>query len=211
MNIDLRDLRARFGRAVAAAGGKRPPKEIFEELVARYGETHRHYHTLEHIDACLVWLDWFSSAAERPEEVELALWFHDVVYDPKRSDNERLSADLARDRLGSTGVPSAAIDRVASYVLSTERHAGDAGDSALVSDIDLTILGASSHKFETFESQIRREYAHVPEERYFPGRRAVLEGLLGRREIYRAQEIRAEFDARARANLKRRISELSRS
>jgi predicted metal-dependent HD superfamily phosphohydrolase len=207
--IDLKELRARFARAVAATGGTGAIDAVFDDLVQRHGEVTRHYHTLTHVDACLAWLDWFSGAAEHPGEVELALWFHDAVYDARRNDNERLSAELARDRLEAIGVEGAAVERIVRHVEATERHAGPGGDSALVVDLDLSILGVAAPEFARFEEQIRREYGHVAEPLYVEGRRRVLEGFLARPEIYRVKEIAAELEARARDNLERRIEELS--
>lgn len=203
-------LRSRFARALADAGATQPGNALFDELVSRYCESHRHYHTLAHIDACLVWLDWFAGSTRHSAEVELALWFHDAVYDPRATDNEYRSAQLARDRLASVGAPGSVLDRIAAHVLATEHHVSSGGDAALVVDLDLTILGASTPDFDRFETSIRREYAHVGEPEYVLGRRRVLESFLSKAEIYFVPKIRDEFEVRARANLTRRIAELSR-
>jgi predicted metal-dependent HD superfamily phosphohydrolase len=207
----LAELRARFERALVAAGATRAAATTFEMLAERYAEPHRHYHTLTHIDACLTWLDWFRALARHPEEVELALWFHDAVYDPRAGggQNERESAQLAYDALRELGVVRAKLERIAGYVLATEHHAAAQGDAALVVDLDLTILGARRPEFDRFEEQIRNEYAHVPEDQFRMGRRSVLESFLGSSAIFRAPQIRDELEARARENLQRRITELS--
>ena len=209
MDEQLQELRDRFGRAVAAAGGGAPGQVVFDDLLARYGEAHRHYHTLEHVAACLAGLDRWRQAAERPEEVELALWFHDAIYDPHGGDSERRSADLARAQLAALGVPSGAIDRVARSVEATERHEARGGDEALVIDIDLAILGASPDEVDRFERRIRQEYAHVPDALYRAGRRQVLQGFLSRPAIYQVPPVRAALEARARANLQRLVEQLS--
>lgn len=204
------ELPSRFARALDEVGATLPADALFGELLSRYVEPHRHYHTLAHIDACLVWLDWFSASARHPAEVELALWFHDAVYDPRAGDNERRSADLARERLSAAGVTGAIVDRIVAHVLATEHHAAAGGDAALVVDLDLTILGAAARDFDRFETMIRREYGHVGEPEYVLGRRRVLEGFLSKDEIYVVPKIREEFEIRARANLSRRVAELSR-
>jgi predicted metal-dependent HD superfamily phosphohydrolase len=201
-------LQARFERAARAAGAIRPCETVFRDLVARYAEPHRHYHTLAHIDACLTWLDWFSGSAEHPEEVELALWFHDAIYVLGADQNERKSAELARAQLGTVGISDSSINRLAAYIEATASHVGPCGDSALVVDLDLTILGAPPREFEIFEAQIRREYAHVAEPVYRQARCHVLQGFLSRSQIYKVPPIRAELEVSARANLERRISEL---
>lgn len=208
MSNCLEEPGERFCRALRTAGATGDGGGVRDELVARYREPHRRYHTLEHVEACLAWLDRLAASAERPAEVELALWFHDAVYDPSRSDNERRSAALARERLRGLGVAPDVIDRVASYVEATERHDGHAGDAALVIDIDLSILGAPPDVFARFEQQIREEYAHVPEPLFRAGRRAVLERFLSRPEIYRVPATRDALEAQARANLAHRIAEL---
>jgi predicted metal-dependent HD superfamily phosphohydrolase len=205
------ELRARFERAAVAAAATRAAVATFEMLAERYAEPHRYYHTLTHIDACLTWLDWFRALARHPEEVELALWFHDAVYDPRAGggQNERESARLACDALRELGVARAKLERIAGHVLATEAHAAAQGDAALVVDLDLTILGARRPEFDRFEEQIRKEYAHVPADQFRMGRRSVLESFLGRSAIYQAPQIRDELEARARENLQRRIAELS--
>jgi predicted metal-dependent HD superfamily phosphohydrolase len=61
--------------------GSSPPHRLFDEVVARYREKHRHYHTLQHLDECLRHLDDVAPLAIHAPEIELALWFHDAVYD----------------------------------------------------------------------------------------------------------------------------------
>jgi predicted metal-dependent HD superfamily phosphohydrolase len=209
MNVNLNDLRQRFLGALAMAGALRSGSALFGELLARYGEDHRRYHTLAHVDACFGFFDWYRGLAQHPERVELALWFHDAVYDPRASDNEQQSALLARERLGELGLQPEAIEDIASHVLATARHRGGAPDTDLTVDLDLGILGARVPAFARFEREIREEYAHVPEHAFAIGRRAVLTGFLARPRIYRVAAVREELEARARLNLERRILELA--
>lgn len=204
---NLGRLRARFGRALQAAGANGDSTRTFDGLVARYAQPHRHYHTLTHVDACLAWLDWFCASASRPAEVELALWFHDAVYDPEANDNEHKSAQLAIDELGSLGIAAEIGERIAGHIQATSQHTAAGSDSALVVDLDLTILGAAPREFASFEDAIRQEYSHVAEPLFRAARKAVLQNFLSRPKIYRDSAIGSELESRARANLKRRISE----
>ena len=151
----------------------------------------------------------FSGSATHPEEVELALWFHDAIYDLGHASNERRSAQFARARLGALGVRPEAVERIAACIEATARHESSGGDAALVVDLDLTVLGAGRREFDAFERRIRLEYAHVPESIYREARRRVLEGFLSRAQIYEIAPLRAELEPTARANLARRIRELS--
>ncbi len=201
-------LDARFTDALDAVGATKDGAATFAELVRRHGEAHRHYHTFEHVAACLGWLDVCAGAAERPDEVALALFFHDAIYDPHASDNEAKSAELARARLSSLGAPPAAIDRIADHVLATRAHHANTSDARLTVDIDLTILGVSPAAFDVFERRIRAEYAHVPDELFVAGRRAVLEGFLARDTIYATPILHDRLERAARDNLARRIDAL---
>jgi predicted metal-dependent HD superfamily phosphohydrolase len=204
-----RELRERLDRALDTVGAIQPGRDtVFAELVTRHGEAHRHYHTLEHVEACLRWLDWYAGLAERPAEIALALFFHDAVYDPRAGDNEVKSAALARERLGRLAIPADAIERIASAIEATEHHDATHGDARLMVDLDLTILGAKPAVFDDFEGRIRKEYAHVPAALFGPGRRAVLERLAAHRPIYRTKALADQLETRARANLERRIAEL---
>lgn len=115
---------------------------VLSELMSAYSEPHRHYHTAHHIDDCLARLDESAFLAEAPEEVELALWFHDAIYTPALPANERRSADWATRFLESIGAPERKRIRVRDCIMAT-RHTAEAssGDAAIVVDIDLSILG----------------------------------------------------------------------
>ena len=115
----------------------------FADLVARYGEPSRHYHTLDHIRAVLGHVDalW----PDAPLALELAAWLHDVVYDSRAADNEERSADYARALLPALGVAESTIDETARLILLTRSHEAGPGDRAgqTLLDADLAILSAS--------------------------------------------------------------------
>lgn len=202
-------LRRRFLSALQLAGAEAGGDVLFDEIVARYSEPHRHYHTLRHVAACLRTLDDLSLLCEHPAEVELALWFHDAIYDPNRSDNESASAELARSGLAKLKVPAACIDRVASAVVATADHVPRTRDEAVVSDVDLAILGTRESDFDQFERQIAREFSHVPAPLFRQGRQRVLNEFLSRTAIYRVPKINSLLEQNARRNLERRIDELA--
>jgi predicted metal-dependent HD superfamily phosphohydrolase len=180
---------------------------VFTRLAAAYAEPARVYHTTVHIHDCLAQFDLSRKAARRPEEVEAALWFHDAVYEPARSDNEDRSADLARTALADSGVPCDVADHIAGMVLAT-RHASIPNDPdvALVCDIDLSILGRTPEVFDRFERQIRREYGWVPEFAYRSARLEILRGFLKRSFIYQTEYFRNRYEVAARANLARAVN-----
>ena len=185
-------------------------RRIFETLAEAYGESTRAYHNTEHLRHCLAELDCHLRLADRPEEVEAALWFHDGIYVPGRSDNEDRSARLAEDALREGGVAAETARRVGRLVLAT-RHASpvEDKDARLVCDIDLAILGGSPAEFDRFESRIREEYRLVPAPLYREARSNVLRGFLLRPSIYQTEELKAQYEIHARQNLERTLSALS--
>ncbi|MBV9890911.1 MAG: N-methyl-D-aspartate receptor NMDAR2C subunit, partial [Rhizobacter sp.] len=174
-----------------------------DALLAAYGEPHRSYHTLQHLRECIDRLDGCRDLAERPGEVEIALWFHDAVYDVCRSDNEQRSADWARGALAAGALGADTVGRIAALVLATGHSQAipTGSDEQLLVDVDLAILGAEPARFAEYEQQIRREYAHVPEAEFRAGRNAVLAALLARDPIYGTPKLRTALEPRARTNL----------
>jgi len=182
---------------------------VRDALLARYAEPHRRYHTLQHLAECLSLFDTLRDAPDRPAEVELALWFHDAVYDLGSAENESRSAAWAREALGATGVAIDAIARIDALVMAT-RHATlpRTRDEQVLVDIDLAILGAAPERFAEYEQQIRGEYAHVPSLLFGARRRALLQSFLDRASIYSTPALHRRLEARARANLARSIAAL---
>ena len=198
--------RDRWQAAWAELGAK-PPPGLFDELMARYGEPHRHYHTAQHLDECFAQMA--RHLAEHPAEVELALWFHDAIYAPKRQDNEAKSADWARDSALSAGVTGDCAKRLHALVMSTRHEAvPQARDEQVLVDIDLSILGAPAARFDEYERQVRQEYAWVPGVVFRSKRKTILQQFLARPAIYSTAPFRERLEASARANLARSIDRL---
>lgn len=184
---------------------------LHAELLAVHGEPRRHYHSRQHLEECLRHLDEARALAAHPDEVALALWFHDAVYEPMRSDNEERSAHWAGRAARAAGVAEEAARRIEGLVLAT-RHRDDAppttDDEALIVDIDLAILGADVRRFDEYERQVRAEYSGVPGILFRRKRRAVLEGFVARASIFRTAPFRERYEAKARENLRRSIAKL---
>ncbi|HRF50743.1 MAG TPA: hypothetical protein PLC98_24150 [Anaerolineales bacterium] len=175
----------------------------YGDLEERYADPIRAYHTLTHIEECLRAYD--GSGVYDPW-LELALWLHDVIYDPRAHDNEARSAELARRWILEADLAPQAADAVAAAVLATQhRRAPDDGREALIQDIDLAIFAGTRNRLIDYEHQIRHEYAWVPADRYRVGRRAVLEGFLARPQLYRTAVYRQRFESFARDNLRHLI------
>lgn len=175
-------------------------------LLSKYAETSRQYHTQQHLSECLSLFAELMNQAERPAEVEMALWFHDAIYELKRHDNEEQSAALARMVLSAAAVAPASIQRIEDLILATRHTALPVSrDEQLLVDIDLAILGADALHFAEYEKQIRDEYSFVPKWIFKHKRRAILQTFLARERIYSTDVMFAKREAQARINLRAAI------
>jgi len=203
---------ASWARAWADLGLRAPPAALRDALLRRWAEPWRRYHTRQHLAECLALFGHVRRLARRPGEVELALWFHDAVYEvhsPPPGGNERASADWARDALREAGADDATAARVHALVMAT-RHDGVPGtpDASLLVDIDLAILGAAPARFAQYERQIRAEYGHVPPALFAAKRGEVLRAFAARPAIYATPALRDRLEAAARASLARALAAL---
>jgi predicted metal-dependent HD superfamily phosphohydrolase len=192
------------GLGVAAPGDG-----LYEELIARYSAPERRYHTLQHLDECFARLAESRQLAEHPHEIELALWFHDAVYDVRGQDNEERSAVWAEDVARRAGLPERVAAGIRGLIVATKHDAmPDSTDSRLLVDIDLAILGAPVERFDEYERQVRQEYAWVPDALFRQKRREILETFLARPRIFSTDYFRSKYEAQARNNLERSIAAL---
>ncbi|MFD5069104.1 hypothetical protein ACFWNC_14400 [Streptomyces sp. NPDC058369] len=199
-------LRTRWQDALVAAraGAEGPdPLPYADNLLARWAEPQREYHTTAHLAAVLDRIDTLAGHAADADAVRLAAWFHDAVYRPDRSENEERSAVLAERALPEAGVPDAVTEEVARLVRLTVTHDPAAGDTngEVLCDADLAILAAPPKEYAQYAAQVREEYGFVPEEAFREGRAAVLRQLLGLPRLFRTPYGTAEWEPRARQNL----------
>jgi predicted metal-dependent HD superfamily phosphohydrolase len=190
-------------------GVEAPDDPLYEELAACYSAPDRYYHTLQHLDECFARLAESRQLAEHAHEIELALWFHDGIYDVRKQDNEERSASWAEEVSLRAGLSQSVATRIRDLIVATKHNAiPDSGDSRLLVDIDLAILGAPVERFDEYERQVRQEYAWVPDTLFRHKRREILETFLARPGIFSTDYFQASYEARARVNLERSITAL---
>lgn len=178
---------------------------MLHQLVAAYTASGRHYHNLRHVELLLQAVQQQAEAVQDMPVVQLAVWFHDAVYNPLRDDNETRSAELALQFLAETTLPSDRQQRVAFLIERTKDHTQpqppDDPDLHLFLDADLGILGAPEAAYWEYARQVRKEYRLVPDILYRRGRCKVLEKLLHTSVLYQTETYRTRLDAAARRNL----------
>ena len=182
---------------------------VLDELDALYGEPHRRYHTAAHVEHCLGLLDLASDAMDEPDAVEMALWFHDAIYDIPGTENERRSAELFAARAGGRG-PERFRSTVYRLVMATAHLEAlpETLDESFIVDIDLSSFGRPWEEFLRDSRAVRAEYPHVPDAEFRPRQKAFLQTLAARPELYRTEFFRARLEARARSNIERLVAML---
>ena len=192
-----------------SALGLPPSEECYHALHAAYSEKHRFYHTVNHIDAMLTHFDGVKEIAEKPEELELAIWFHDAVYKPLSKTNELDSANWAQAFLTAHSYGKAGIERVRNLIMAT-LHNGNVKtpDEQLIVDIDLAILGAPPEVYDQFERNVRKEYRLVPGFIYRKKRKELLRSFLSSGSIYNLELFKERYEDQAKQNLRSAIGTL---
>ncbi|MFE7564778.1 hypothetical protein [Kitasatospora sp. NPDC057500] len=204
------DLLAAWTDLLHRCGTDTDPAPAGRELLRRWAEPQRRYHTTDHLRAVLGHVDALAGHADDPDAVRLAAWFHDAVYRPDRSENEERSAALAVRALTAAGLPAARTGEVARLVRLTVTHHPGPGDrdGEVLCDADLAVLGGPPQDYAAYAAAVREEYAFVPAPDFRAGRAAVLRQLLALPALYRTPTAHARFDAAARANLTAELARL---
>jgi predicted metal-dependent HD superfamily phosphohydrolase len=181
-------------------------QNLFQSICSHYAEPTRKYHTLQHLGECLDLFESVMYLATHPAEIEMALWFHDAIYNTASHDNEAQSAQWARAELSKAGVLPEKIDRIQSMIIATCHTALPITiDECLLVDIDLAILGSSAERFAEYEQQIRTEYNFVPEPIFNQKRQEILQGFLDRSTIYSTKYFQDKLGLIARQNIRKSI------
>jgi predicted metal-dependent HD superfamily phosphohydrolase len=175
-----------------------------EPVLQAYAGAARAYHNLEHLEEVLDWTRQLPVEEPVRSHLQIALWYHDVVYDSRRGDNETASAAWAQRDLSAVGY--AATAEIVGLILDT-KHDREPASSAgqWIVDVDLSILGASSDRFDRYNEAVRAEYRWVPWFLYKRKRRDVLRAFLQRPSIYATEFFKERLEAAARLNLERAI------
>jgi predicted metal-dependent HD superfamily phosphohydrolase len=195
-----------FPEWAALAGDSATSRTEWAAVVGAWSEPHRRYHDLAHLAAVLGIVDQLAGSAADPTAVRLAAWYHDVAYDPQRSDNEEVSA--ARARIGLLGlVDDATRAEVERLVLLTAGHdpAPDDANGAVLCDADLAVLASPPPAYAGYASAVREEYGHLTDAVFTAGRIAVLEHLLALPVLFRTPGAQ-RWTEPARANLAAELS-----
>lgn len=197
--------------AVAKDITSKGTEPLWLDIANRYGEPTRAYHTLAHLQQLLDEFKQIKDKLQQPAIIGLALFYHDVIYEPTRADNELKSAEYAVEVL-SQYLTKAQIERIYQLIMMTADHQLTDNtdlDGAYLLDMDLSVLGASWSEYEKYAQSVRQEYAHVAEADYRMGRTKVLAGLLAHPRLYLTDYYYQHLETQARENVQYEITLLA--
>jgi predicted metal-dependent HD superfamily phosphohydrolase len=202
----------RFRELWRRCGAKSEADIFYKDIQKSYSEPHRFYHTLNHIDYCLKQLDSFFGNTGDSNIVEFALWYHDFVYNPLSNNNEEESANAATLVCHESEMSVSFTNKVHELILIT-KHSKEPSDflQKVIIDIDLSILGSNLKSYDSFETNIRKEYSPVNDRDFLMGRTNILKGFLNRPRIFYTDFFFGKYHEAARNNLMRTIKNFERS
>jgi predicted metal-dependent HD superfamily phosphohydrolase len=182
---------------------------VRDKIFTHYSEPHRHYHGLGHLGALFGLL-----AQHAPQAVgsaaRLAVWWHDVIYDPMSAENEVKSADMARADLINLGADPTLVLRVVDIIVATKNHftAPSFGNDDAFMDADIAILGAPTPLYHRYVEQVRAEYSVVPPALFNAGRVKFLKYAVSKTPLFKTTLFETIYGDQARANMVREINQL---
>ncbi len=180
--------------------------ELWEEIARAYSHKTRHYHSLSHLDHLLAQLLGVKRLISNWETVLFSLYYHDVIYNVKKADNEGQSALLAEERMKQLHVPDAMIKNCKTQILATKTHHEIIDpDTNYFIDADLSVLGQDWETYSVYFENVRKEYAVYPDFLYNPGRKKVLQRFLEMKRIFKTDYFYEKLEDRAKKNLSKEM------
>ena len=204
-------LEAKWKRLTSFNKNEDVKAKCWSEVIEQYSRRGRFYHNLKHVANLFHLFDEQASLAENPALIGFSIFYHDVVYDTLRNDNEEQSARIANEHLKQLNLKQSFIDNVVALILATKTHTVDTSvpfhnDMALFLDLDLAVLGEDWKDYEYYSNNIRNEFLQYPDPIFKSGRKNALYQLLQKEKIYYTPYFQHNFEVRARHNMQREIS-----
>ena len=178
--------------------------QCFDKLQKAYSEKHRYYHNIEHIKSMLMEINSSKNYLDKQDELLFAAWFHDIIYNPKKHDNEGESAEAAVKMLKQLSVPDEKIQKVKELILATANHTNNLepdSDLSFFLDCDLKVLGTERKEYLLYAQNIRKEYKHVLSFLYSRERKKILKRFIESPTIYRTEYFRNKYEEQAKSNI----------
>ena len=182
---------------------------LWTEIEKNHSSKKRHYHTLQHLENLLSQLTNVKKEIKNWETILFTLYYHDLIYNATKSDNEEKSAELAEKRMKEISVSSEIIEQCKKQILATKSHHKSIdSDTNYFTDADLSILGSGWDTYQLYCKNVRKEYAIYPAFIYNPGRKKVLNHFLSMDRIFKTDFFYYKFETQAKQNLQQELDSL---
>ncbi|AZJ33935.1 hypothetical protein D6200_08115 [Tenacibaculum mesophilum] len=179
---------------------------LWQEIEEYYTSKKRHYHTLEHLENLLFQLTPIRTKISSWNTILFTLFYHDVIYNSLKNNNEEKSAELAVKRMNQLSIPNKVIENCFSQILATKSHkTSENSDTNYFTDADLSILGQSWEVYTQYYKNVRKEYAIYPNIIYNSGRKKALLHFLTMKNIFKTEYFYQKFEETARKNIQKEI------
>jgi predicted metal-dependent HD superfamily phosphohydrolase len=181
--------------------------ELWTEIEKSYSNKERHYHTLHHLSGLLAELTYIKGEIKNWNTILFTLYYHDIVYNSLKTDNEEKSAALAEKRMKQISVSIDSIQLSKNQILATKSHIQSTdSDTNYFTDADLSVLGQNWDTYSLYYKNVRKEYSIYPDSIYNPGRKKVLSHFLSMERIFKTDFFYRNFEIQARLNLQKEIA-----
>ncbi|WP_408030880.1 HD domain-containing protein [Tenacibaculum xiamenense] len=187
-------------------------EDIIEDLWSKihqfYSKKERAYHNLNHLQELFKYHDLYKEQLSSPDIVSFSIFYHDIIYDIWKKDNEEKSAEVALIELQKIDLPYLFYKEIENQILATKTHQAASLDGKFMVDFDLSILGQSNKIYTDYTQKIRKEYRLIPSILYKKGRKKVLEHFLAKENIYSTVPFKNLYEKQARENLANELKTL---
>lgn len=184
-------------------------KQLWNEIVINYCDAGRYYHNLTHLEAIISELSDVKDNIPQWDTAMFSVFYHDIIYNALRSDNEAQSAEKAQIRLQEMGFPTDQTTECVLQILATKGHeAGNDLTTRLFIDADLTILGKAPQKYNEYSENLRKEFFVYSDTEYKARRKKVLKHFLAKDRIFKTDYFYNKYESQARKNLEEELNRL---
>ena len=185
---------------------ERLTNELWMEIDKNYSSKKRHYHTLQHLENLLAQLTEIKTKIQNWEAILFTLFYHDIIYNSLKSDNEEKSAELAEKRMKQISVSKDTIELCKNQILATKSHVQSTNkDTKYFTGADLSVLGQNWEAYSLYYKNVRKEYSIYPDFVYNQGRKKILNHFLSMDKIFKTDFFYNKFEAQAKKNLQKEM------
>ena len=182
--------------------------DLWNEIEKNYSKKNRFYHSLTHLENLLQLVNEIKELIGEHDILLFTLFYHDLIYDSLKLDNEKQSSEIAEKRLKQLSIPSDKIEKCKAQILATKSHdLSSDEDTNYFTDADLSILGQSWEVYSKYSQNVRKEYSIYPDFVYNSGRKKVLKHFLSMDKIFKTDYFYDKFEQQARVNLKKELNQ----